>query len=655
MAEMATLHAQLFSPWPVALPGVESGGVAWGDFDNDGDLDLLLAGETSTGQITHIYRNTNLGFTNLNAGLPGISSGAVAWGDYNGDGFLDLALTGASQTGLITSIFRNNGDAAFTDMNAGLTGVAGSRLAWVDFDNDGDLDLFFTGHTGSAFVTRIGRNQGADLFSEESLPNVAGATNAEVAWADYDEDADQDLLLAGFTGDTVSGQSSRLYRNTNGLFTNATNVALAPVSDGSAAWGDYDNDADLDLLIAGGSIIGSESIPGLRLYRNNDDGTFTLVDTIMTGAKDCSLAWGDFDNDGDLDVAVAGLDANLQPATAVYANQGAGFFVGVVTGLPGVRNASLAWGDVDNDGDLDLALAGNDGVTNITRLFRNEVFAGNFPPLPPFNLASLVSGKSVTLSWTPGADPNQFGGFSYNVRVGSSPGADHAFASMANAATGKRLIPQLGNVSQKLGWRLRLPVGTYNWTVQTIDHALLGSQFETEHTFQILPQAPEIATFPAQNIFPESVQLRAAINPNGAMTSVYFEFGTTTNYGDMTAAQDFGTGVTQQVAMATLAGLAPETSYEYRAVANNPFGTVFGNNVSFTTPAPARFTAARVAQGQFQFTLAGQPGRIYQVQISTNLLSWMVLTNVLLVNGSTNLADSAVLSSQRFYRAWLAP
>jgi hypothetical protein len=130
----------------ISLAGVTDGSAAWGDYDNDGDLDLLLAGSASGGYIAKVYRNNGDGtFTDLNAGLPGVRYAAVAWGDYDRDGNLDFALSGSGSSSYITRIYSNNGNGTFTDLNAGLPLLEGGSVAWGDYDNDGDLDLVLTG------------------------------------------------------------------------------------------------------------------------------------------------------------------------------------------------------------------------------------------------------------------------------------------------------------------------------------------------------------------------------------------------------------------------------------------------------------------------------------------------------------------------------
>src|SRR3989442_15373020 len=148
-------------------------------------------------------------------------------------------------------------------------------------------------------------------------------------------------------------------------------------------------------------------------------------------------------------------------------------------------------------------------------------------------------------SWNPGSDANQLGGFSYNLRVGTASGADDMMPSQADAATGFRRLPALGNVNERLSRTLKLPVGTYYWSAQTIDHSFAGSLFAAEQTFVIPPQIPDVATLTATNINLDNATLRGVANPNGDMTLVYFEYGTNTGYGTTTLPQTIGSGASQ--------------------------------------------------------------------------------------------------------------
>jgi hypothetical protein len=162
-SDTKTVVAGSFVEINAGLPGVNaSSSLSWGDYDNDGDLDLALSGQ-STGQsysgfISRIYRNDNGVFIDINAGLPGIDFGSLSWGDYDNDGDLDLVLSGSTGSSLISKIYRND-NGVFMDINAGLPGAGYNgkytSLSWGDYDNDGDLDIVLAGDNGSGSISKI--------------------------------------------------------------------------------------------------------------------------------------------------------------------------------------------------------------------------------------------------------------------------------------------------------------------------------------------------------------------------------------------------------------------------------------------------------------------------------------------------------------------
>jgi predicted nucleotidyltransferase len=125
-----------------------------------------------------------------------------------------------------------------------------SSVAWGDYDNDGDLDILLTGYSGSAAVSKIYKNNGDGTFTEQTSISLAGVQYSSVAWGDYDNDRDLDILL---TGSLSNGNPvSKIYKNNgNGTFTEQTSISLTGVQNSSVAWGDYDNDGDLDILLTG--------------------------------------------------------------------------------------------------------------------------------------------------------------------------------------------------------------------------------------------------------------------------------------------------------------------------------------------------------------------------------------------------------------------
>ena len=309
--------AQTFSELEgTGLPGVFQSSAAWGDYDNDGDLDILLTGRSGSGRMSTIYTNDGDGtFTELEGvGLPGVSSSSAAWGDYDNDGDLDILLTGYTGSGRMSAIYTNDGDGTFTELEeVALPGVSSSSATWGDYDNDGDLDILLAGYTGSGNISTIYTNDGDGTFTELTGAGLTDITAAKVAWGDYDNDSDLDILL---TGDTGSGRISTIYTNDGGgNFSELKGAGLTGVS-GSAAWGDYDNDGDLDILMAGTPGHGRIS----KIYTNDGDGTFTELEGAgLTGVSESSADWGDYDNDGDLDILLTG---NLVPGliSTIYTN-----------------------------------------------------------------------------------------------------------------------------------------------------------------------------------------------------------------------------------------------------------------------------------------------------------------------------------------------
>jgi hypothetical protein len=482
------------------LPGVRRGAVAWGDYDNDGRLDLLLTGATNVPTapfgtpIAQVWRSTSSGFSNVNAGLPGVASGSVAWGDYDNDGWLDFLLTGSktnNPSGAIAQIWRNTGT-GFININAGLPGVYGgtnvNSVAWGDYNNDGRLDILMTGLTASTNpITQLWRNTplGFVLDTDVVLP---GLYESSVAWGDYDNDGWLDMVLTGLGSETYI---SEVWRNTGSGFSKITVPGLPQVGRSSVAWGDFDNDTRLDILLTGTSTMFQHG----DIWRNTGSGFSRLALFSLPFAGAGVTSWGDYDSDGGLDILIGCSSSSVGPGGWIYRNNRNQRFSDIGAGLPALSSGASAWGDYDRDGRLDIVLTGlTSSNTLISQVWRNFGPETNRFPAAPSGLTVSVSNSVAVLAWSAGADPETpVAGLSYNLRIGTTPGGSDVIGPMSDS-NGLRSVPRLGNAQMGLTAVFKFETGTpYYWSVQTVDSAFAGSPFAPESSFKILPTAVPVS------------------------------------------------------------------------------------------------------------------------------------------------------------------
>lgn len=358
--------------------GGTSAGVSWGDYDNDGNVDLF---------VTNWYYGNNFLYLNSDAAIfEKITAGSIVneggalrcsgpiWGDIDNNGFPDMYVSIQATTP--NFFYLNNGDSTFTKVVTGdLVTDAGSSFscAWGDYDNDGYIDLVVANAENQPNC--LYRNNGDSTFTkilEEPFLSDGGNSRG-ISWGDYDNDGLLDLFIAN-----TAPEPDYLYHNDgDGSF---TKVSGDPVTDAftyshGGNWGDYDNDGFLDLFVA----VGPYTSANLNcLYHNNGDGSFTEVASgpvVSAYNRAGNGIWGDFDNDGDLDLFVTSYYEHC----LLYENDGAGGFTRITEGTIVTINeysSGNAAADYDNDGDLDLFLANWENDDNI--LYRNDTEGNNW-------------------------------------------------------------------------------------------------------------------------------------------------------------------------------------------------------------------------------------------------------------------------------------
>ncbi|MGE5443452.1 MAG: CRTAC1 family protein [Ignavibacteriales bacterium] len=337
---------------------------AWGDFNDDGCQDLILSNtdwRRSSRNVFLFKNRCNGTFTDVTAGSGIINEPlrSAAWADFDNDGLLDLVVA-TIMGGAPPILYKNIGEGVFTDVSnkAGITRTGGviGHVIWVDYDGDGRIDLFQANSNGQSFLYH---NEGNGRFKEVSDRSGVGLnlqTNSAL-WFDFNNDGFPDLFLANRGG-------NKLYlNNRNGTFTDVTikaGVGGDPKWNSVAACaGDFNNDGFLDIYVV--NISSSRN----ALYRNNGDGTFTDV-TEETGTQDVgdgrTCAWVDFDGDGWIDL----FTTNHVHPNRLFRNLGNGKFVDVAPQVrinsPIIDVFAATWGDFNNDGFMDVFLNGHIGT-----------------------------------------------------------------------------------------------------------------------------------------------------------------------------------------------------------------------------------------------------------------------------------------------------
>lgn len=305
----------------------------WADYNNDGFIDCFIV--STIDSQSFLYKNNgNMTFTKIRSGAIADSSyntgWGSSWGDYNNDGYVDLIIAAASPFGIVnhpSRFWKNNGNETFTKIDTTqftMITAAYTCPTFYDYDQDGDIDLFIGSGTASSLNPDYNYK---NLLKETGTPflqridtSIIGTDPVDgQVWnfIDYDNDNDLDAFLTNYT------VRNNLYRNEgNGYYVKMTEAQVGNIVNAGNVnltnlWGDFDNDGFLDCFVT------KDNNNANKFYHNNGNGTFTSLDTISIctgGGPHFGASAGDYNKDGKLDIFATGLTQTKGLFLNIYQN-----------------------------------------------------------------------------------------------------------------------------------------------------------------------------------------------------------------------------------------------------------------------------------------------------------------------------------------------
>jgi len=496
------LFGQSYTTLNPSLPLAYSTHTVWGDYDNDGDQDLLYSGNQvgSNGPVTYLYKNNNGSFVNSNISFRAVATGVpnvVDFGDVNNDGWLDILVCGNGKYGL----YLNNQAGGFSLYNVALYDYVDTYGGFYDLNSDGRLDILLGGY--------VWINDGAMAFSQKTS-GIPYYQFAGIDLADYDLDGYPDAAVIGngefdIYRNDGTGSFYRIGAGIDGLTHHDFGNGMYSVP--GVRWADFDQDGDPDFLIYG--YLASKGWMVTGLYRNDGFGTFTWLDSQLPYVGGNNL-WVDVNQDGYPDVVSSGQNYDLSDnITLIYLNNADGTFKDSQLTFTKTTGAGLSLCDYQQDGDIDILMTGNSS----SRLFRRDDADVNKKPDPPATLKWEFGGSQTHFYWEPGSDSEtRPEALTYNLRIGTPANPSSIQASDANPSTGFSRVTRNGNTGT---YRDRyVPAltagGTYVASVQTVDNGFRTSDWLTDQVFTLPPASPVLTGITGMTNFGFTVNWNAS-------------------------------------------------------------------------------------------------------------------------------------------------
>lgn len=452
-------------PFP-NIPNLNNSKCAWGDLNSDGQQDLVLMGEQPDKYITSVYINNTDHFSQMIIPeLKALSNGSLSLMDFNNDNHLDIFYTGNDKEGnKHTLLFKNIEGNSFSKVTTSFENVNLSSHTWLDFNNDGFIDLILSGlDSKSQIITKTyinNKNEGFDI-QELNLSNIYSGNTKSV---DYNKDGWTDLLLTGKS--EGSNRICHLYKNNEGRSFDKV-IEFDGLSKGDSEWGDINNDGFPDLALAGYNGLNYTA----KIY-TNIDGTFQFSQDLTPPLGGCDMEWIDYDGDEDLDLICIGGVKNTSPQTILYTNNNA-VFTNSNASISNLFTGCIGVVDFNNDGKTDIFLSGvriPEGPKSFFYL-NNNSFTYEIPTAPT-SLISDTNYPNILLKWNNGGDDLTSPiSLKYRLKLGTTEENSGMFPFYTDLNSNNNLLISKSEILSNRITLKDLPEGKYYWAVQSVDLA----------------------------------------------------------------------------------------------------------------------------------------------------------------------------------------
>ncbi len=482
------------------LKGGYLGFASWCDYNSDGYLDVFVTGVDFGGDFTHAELYKNYGdnsFVETNITLiPRVIYGDMSWGDFDNNGTLDLIYAGTTSgfsEDNITKIYKNINDTNLVEITHTLPYLRSCYLEWVDINNDGYLDIYYQGiDSTNEFDLGIYKNNGDETF-EKAIINInliegsrGNFTKNSAKWADFDNDGLKDVIIAMSTRDDFKFE---LYKNLGDFSFQKINIELPQLNYVNLAVGDINQDGNYDIVFTGSTddfLSSADMNSDIYIYINEGNFNFDEAFKINNvGVFWNTLELGDINNDGYFDILDYGTGSSFDELQ-IYINNKDNTFSSLYHDITDSKEGGASLGDFDNDGDLDILYYGRIyyyGDMEVTYIYENKSEIINNNPSPPDSIDIFAINDDIKFYWNKATDDiTNSNSLSYNISIGTNSNPNLLLSSFS--LNNKLKTINNGNMNTNRNFIYKnMPEGNYVVRVQSIDNSYNTSQFSDTINF----------------------------------------------------------------------------------------------------------------------------------------------------------------------------